>query len=352
MLPTAVVRGLREASRDPLLAETSIQIQGGRASSSSSFLIRWALQKLPMIPWFIEDTKGNLTTPLKPVFGIFALRAICRGFYVGASFLPGADKLLSERHLALAVIGYYTAALHIVNAFNALQGRVFVSPVAGQPIVELPGEDVPVKLAQGGTVSRQGSAGYAPAPKGLQAVCAVLTRDADWIFEGRSRSHPANWRELRQLVIETHAIPNWLEAFFRGCVYPPLNESRYIDEGFEQLIDARHQAVYTGFGMDDWAYDQIINRDDVHANVAVRAQNYRELAYSAFEDVSRGATEVFKYIENHCPEEFEKLLLNIQVMVHTPPFDLGKGLLATLNETVNRVPGCDLWVYKILGLKG
>lgn len=350
-LPAVVVRSLREASREPLLPESSIQIWGEKATPSSSWLTKWARQKLPLIPWFTEDTNGNLATPLKSVFGIFALRAICRGFYIGASFLPGANILLPERHLALAVIGYYTAALHLVNAFNALEGRVFITPVAGQPLVKLPEEVAPVKLAQGGTILSQGSAGYAPSPKGLQAVCAILTRSGDWIFEGRSRSHPANWRELKQWAVETHTIPKWLEEFSRGCVYPPLDKSRYIDEGFEQLIDARHQAVYTGFGMDDWAFDQIINRDDVHANVAVRAQNYKEFAYGILEDVLRGTTDLFAHIESHCPEELNKLLLNIRIMVYTPPFDLGKGILDTLDEIVNRTPSCGLWIYKILGIK-
>lgn len=349
-LASKVVHGLREASRDPLLPETAIQIRGDKASAPSPVLTHWARQKLAMAPWFIEDSQGNLTTPLGSVFGVFALRTVFRGFFIGASFLPGAGLLLKKGHLALSVIGYYTSALHLVISFNALQGRVLITPVAGQPIVELPSDSMPVKLATGGTISSAGSAGYAPAPKGLQAVCAILNRNGEWVFEGRSRSHSVYWHELRQWVIESNIVPQWLDKFCRGCVYASVkvDESQYLEEGFEQLVEARHQAVYGGFGMDDWAFDQIINREDVYANVAARADHYKLLAYGILQDVLTGATDLFTYIQKQCPQELENLLPKICAMVYTPPFDLRKDFADTIDREVTQVPGCQRWLSKIL----
>lgn len=127
-----------------------------------------------------------------------------------------------------------------------------------------------------------------------------------------------------------------------------VDESQYIEEGFEHLVEARHQAIYGGFGMDDWAFDQLINREDVYANVAARANNYKQFAYGILQDVLRGTTDLFMHIERQCPQELEKLLPKICAMVYTPPFDLRKDLPDTIGNEVNQVPSCQLWLSRIL----
>ena len=155
LLTNTIARGLQDADKEPLLPENTIQIRGTRGSSSDRRLVDWARQKLSMAVWFMEDPRGSLTTPLNPVFGVFAVRAILRGFFIGTSFLPGADLLLEKKQLSLSVIGYYTSALHLVNSFNALQGHVMLSPIAGQPVVELADDVVGARMASGGNIMMQ-----------------------------------------------------------------------------------------------------------------------------------------------------------------------------------------------------
>lgn len=349
-LVSEVASGLQEASSDPLLPETAIKILGDKTSGSGYLLLPLAKRKLSIIPWFVEDSNGELTTPLSSVFGVFVIRALLRGFFIGASFLPGTDLLLEKRYLTLSVIGYYTAALHLVNSFNSLQGRVFITPVAGQPIVEIPSDSKPVNLTTGGTISNTGSVGYSPSPRGLQAVCAILSRHGKWVFEGRGRTHSAYWRELRQWVTESNIVPHWLDEFCRGCVYPTakVSQSEYLKDGFEQLVEARHQAIYGGFGMDDWAFDRIINREDIYANVAIRAQNYKMLAYGILRDILSDTTELFTRLEKKCPQELKSLLPEICTMVSIPPFDLRSDFSDAIHSEVTNVPGCEDWLSRIL----
>ena len=222
LLTDRVAHGLQDVDKEPLLPENTIQIRGPRESTFDRYLVNWARRKLSMAVWFTEDDRGNLVTPLYPVFGVFAFRAILRGFFIGASFLPGADLLLEKKHLSLSVIGYYTSSLHLVNSFNALQGHIMLSPIAGQPVVELADDPVGTKMVSGGTVHRGGSAGYSQAPKGLQAACAILTKEGNWVFEGRNRSHSVIWRELKQFMTESGIVPPWLDRFCRKFVYPPV----------------------------------------------------------------------------------------------------------------------------------
>jgi len=350
LLINRIARGLQDADKEPLLPENTIQIRGTRGSSFDRQLVDWVRRKLSMAVWVMEDQQGSLTTPLDPVFGVFAFRAILRGFFIGASFLPGADLLLEKKHLSLSVIGYYTSALHLVNSFSALQGHVMLSPIAGQPVVELADDLVGTKMASGGTVHRGGSAGYSQASKGLQAACAILTKDGHWFFEGRNRSPYVIWRELRQLMTESRIVPRWLDRFCRNSAYPTMkvDEERYLNEGLDMLIKARHQAVYNGFGMDDFSFDILINREPVDVNIAARALNYRTLAYGILNDVLKETTTLFKDIEQQCPHELERLLPQLCTMVYTPPFDLKRDFADTIRSEIDQVPGCNDWLAKVL----
>lgn len=345
-----VVRGLQETSREPLLPESEIEIQGETSSIPDQHLLRWARQKLSMTPWFIEDNRGNLTTPLEPVLGVFALRTIFRGFFIGASFLPGSDLLLERRHLTLAIIGFYTAAYHLVSAFNALQGRIFITPVSGRPVVHLPADTPPTRLTLGGTVVHHGSAGYNSAPKGLKAICAKLSNDGKWVYEGRNLTHSTHWRELQQWVIETRIIPTWLDNFCRDCVYPTVrvDEATYLDAGFEQLKYMRHEAIYYGFGIDDWSFDQMANREGGTTNVSAKGKNYKQFAYGILQDILKETSEVFTYIQAQCSNEFEQLLPQICNITYSPPFDLRRDLIDQINDAIQGVPGSEIWISKLL----
>jgi len=350
LLADRIARGLRDVDKEPLLPENAIQVRGPRGSTSDRHLSEWSRRKLSMAVWLVEDDRGNLATPLYPVFGVFAFRAILRGFFIGASFLPGADLLLDGKHLSLSVIGYYTSALQLVNSFNALQGHVILSPVAGQPIVELAGETVGAKMASGGTVRAGGSAGYSQAPKGLQEACGILTKEGNWVFEGRNRNHPMAWRELRQLITECGVVPQWLDRFCRNSAYPTMtvDQERYLRDGLEMLVESRHQAIYSGFAMDDYSFDMLANGEPAGVNISARASNYHSLAHGILSDVLKEITTLFVDIEHRCPRELEELLPEICRMVYTPPFDLKRDFADSIRSEIDEIPGCHDWIARIL----
>lgn len=349
-LSRMIVRGFQDAHKEPQLPVSAIEIRGGSSAVLNATLTRWARQKLAIIPWFIENDDGNLTTPLEPAFGVFALLGLLRGFFIGASFLPASKLLLERGYLPLAIVGFYTAAYHLVSAFNALEGRVFITPVAGRPVVELPSDTTPRKLRTGGTIISHGSAGYDPAPKNLKAICAKLTHDGRWVYEGRTLTHAAHWRELQQWVTETRIIPTWLDNFCRNCVYPTVrvDETTYLEDGFAQLKEARHAAMYYGFGIDDWSFDQMANRESGPTNIAAKGKNYKQFAYGILQDVLNGTTKLFAYIQEKCSHEFDELLAQICSMIYYPPFDLRKDLPDQIADVLKESPGSELWISKIL----
>lgn len=350
LLLKSVAQAIKEAVREPLLPESEIEIQGEKPSIPEKRLSTWARQKLAMTPWFIEDDEGNLATPLEPVFGVFALRAILRGFFIGTSFLPGSKLLLERAHLSLAIIGFYTASYHLVSAYNALQGRIIITPVAGRPIVEFPPDTLPRELDIGGTVTHCGSAGYKPAPKNLRVICAKLSAEGKWVYEGRKLGHSAHWRELQQLITETGNVPPWLDSFCRDCVYPTarVDERTYLEDGFEQLRYMRHEAMYSGFGIDEYSFDQMASRESGGTNIKAKGNNYKRFAYGILKDILKETSEVYSYVQTECSGEFGQLLPQICTMTYSPPFDLRRDFLDQIVDVVQDVPDSEVWIHKLL----
>lgn len=350
VLLNKIVRSVKETTREPLLPESEIEIRGDKFSIPERSLLTWARQKLAMTPWFIEDDQGNIKTPLESVFGLFTLRAVFRGFFIGVSFLPGSNLLLEKRYLSLAIIGYYTAAYHLIGAFNAIQGRVFMTPIAGRPIVELPSSSSQKKLETGGIVTNYGSAGYNPTPKSLRAVCAKLTDNGKWVYEGRDLTHSTHWHELQQSVTETRNIPIWLDSFCRDCVYPnvPVDENTYLDEGFQQLRYMRHEAMYYGFGIDDYSFDQMANREFGGTSIAAKGNNYKRFAYGILEDILKETTDIYDYIQTKCSDDFTQLLPQLCTMIYSPPFDLRRDFLDQIADTIQKVPNSKEWIARLL----
>ena len=127
-----------------------------------------------------------------------------------------------------------------------------------------------------------------------------------------------------------------------------VDEGRYLNEGLEMLIEARHQAVYNGFGMDDFSFDILANREPVDVNIAARALNYRSLAYGILNDVLKETTLLFIDIEQQCPDELGRLLPQLCTMVYTPPFDLKMDFADAIRSEIDQVPGCSDWLTKVL----
>ena len=195
-----------------------------------------------------------------------------------------------------------------------------------------------------------GSAGYNSAPKDLKAICAKLTTDGKLVYEGRDLAHSTHWRELQQYVTETRIIPSWLDRFCRDCVYPTaqVDENVYLDEGFEQLRYMRHEAIYLGFGMDDWSFDQIANRELGGTNIAAKGNNYKRFAYGIINDILNEMNGVYSYIQTKCSDEFDQLLPKIRNIIYMPPFDLRRDFTDQIKDIIENVPGSRDWISKLL----
>lgn len=164
-------------------------------------LTPWATCIDPELPWFSKLPDGRFITPQETIFGYYALRNILRGLFLGASFLPPGDTLLKKGFLSSSVAIYYTASFHLVLAYLSLEGRVVITPVHGPPYIELD--------------ESYGSGEYKPIPGNPTAICAILTSDCRWVFEGRTRTHRAYWAELDRMILQTKSVPECFINFAR-----------------------------------------------------------------------------------------------------------------------------------------
>lgn len=133
-------------------------------------------------------------------------------------------------------------------------------------------------------------------------------------------------------------------------MYPTVrvDEATHLEDGFEQLKEARHAAMYYGFGIDDWSFDQMANRESGRTNIAAKGNNYKQFAYGILQDVLNGTTDLFAHIQEKCSREFDELLAQICSMIYYPPFDLRKDLADQTADALQETPGCRLWISTIL----
>ncbi len=329
-LKNIIQKSLVQISRGPkFLEESSIEIIDTRKTASSGSLDAGSSLILPLVseidqpfPLFDKLPSGQFKTPQETIMGYYVLRNIARGLFIGASFIPAGDILLKVGFLAPSVAMYYTATLHLMFAYLSLEGRVLITPVYGLPCVII-GEN-------------STSSEHRPVPGSPQAICAILTDDSRWVFEGRKITHKAYWAELDRLLPQIKSVPRCFVEFARYLTFcdpsdrAKLSELEMVRAGLFYLQDARHEAIYKGYGLDPWSNDLLTNRDADYAPLDLRAKEYQSFAYGLLNHIVDETTAIITYLHDQDLDALADTRLDLAVAIRTPPFDLRKDLSSLL----------------------
>ena len=81
----------------------------------------------------IENSK--ITSSQRDIFGFFAFVVIIRGVLQGLNYQLAGNLLNKKNFLSPSVNLYYTSSLHFLLSFLALNGRVFIFRIIGEPII-------------------------------------------------------------------------------------------------------------------------------------------------------------------------------------------------------------------------
>jgi hypothetical protein len=205
-------------------------------------------------PSFHLTDSGVIDSPDRDRFGFFALTHSLRAMLIGTRFLQAGDVLVGQDFCASAVVCYYTSALNVTLAYLALQGRAFVDKPRGpRRSPPVPGEPL-----------------YHDLWSDRSSILAILSRRNSWSFEKRGESHLDRWRELERVHKEEKELPQgFLDLFDYALSYGPescwdrapegRSEGAFIRDGIRAVTSMRHDAVYRGYGYDDFAVDLILN---------------------------------------------------------------------------------------------
>ncbi len=259
-------------------------------------------------PWFYLSEDNRLNSLQAPFFGIYAVPQMIRSPLLATRYIEAGDLLVDGRYYSMAVAAYYTAALHLLGGFLSSYGRVLLEPVNGRPYYQKMG------TAFGTGYERLDS---------IEQVIGILTNRNSWIFERRVRSHPGRWRELRAVFAEH---PDALDTQFRELFsymtsYGPIrtNQAEFdLEESLERLVSCRHDALYRGFGYDDFVFDALVNRDGFFTGLDLRARHFRSFAISILNYLMRCMAEVRNAV---AIDELQKIASPLIANVWMPPFE-------------------------------
>jgi hypothetical protein len=280
----AAVRSLRECI--PRVPPGIVEVMGeesGRPSGTTERALQDELQAvvecaLVPVPWF-WCKEGKLDSPQLPFFGFYVLRSAIRGALLAANFYSSGRLLLASAHYGPAVALFYTASFHLCQAYLALHGRVFVSPVLTEPFVLVERD---IKML-----------GHIDWPTPQMILCK-LTRNNRWIIEGRTRSHVTVWREIGTALNEDEGdhVPIWLSDFLMHLRKDSPEEPADADttELLCRLADLRHKALYEGIGIDESAMTPMGRERVIYADaLAARANEFEKLTSQWLEYVLNDA---------------------------------------------------------------
>ena len=242
---------------------------------------------------------------MRPVFGEPPLRCLRDqyfGFYVvpnaaagllrSVNFLVASDSALVQRLHAPSIAMSYTASYHVLSAFLALNGRLWID----KPWFERRHEN-----------DKQSDSRIDSAGDGTRVVVARLTKGNSWIYEKGRRSHKARWRDLVSLFTPSDfKIPSSLQELF-GYIYrgrhkpcPDLlellrNREKYryqirevLQAFLDEISDTRHVSLYRGFGSDPAVWEALVNRDTHDASLLdLQARAFRDFAFRFASEVSQ-----------------------------------------------------------------
>ncbi|MHA1757245.1 MAG: hypothetical protein ACTSVV_10780 [Promethearchaeota archaeon] len=253
---------------------------------------------------FYRDSNNEIKSIQEKFFGIYALKTIIKNTLISIPFLKGALEPV-WMPLLPGILLHYTASFHLVIAFLALHGRVLIDEVFGPPLVQNKGMS------------------YKKLPNAPDKIMAILTKSNKWIFEPRPRSHKKVWRELKPIFIEQQKIPpEFREIFEYLTSYGPFtisDDEELIQYGIDRIVEVRHEACYTGFGFDDFAFDSIINRDfpGVEVGLDAKLKVYSKFSLNLLERITTNLIDILDSV-NFLQKEYKRRVVTI---ILNPPFD-------------------------------
>lgn len=267
-------------------------------------------------PNFFKDPDGTLRCPQADHFGFYALARAVHAVLVGTTYLEAGDALRARSFCAARVVCYYTAALNVTQAHLALQGRVFIDNHRGP--LKPRGERHP------------GQPMFAPLEGDQGSILAVLASDGRWVFEGRPRSHASRWKEFERVYPGGQNLPDQFAELFEYMLsYGPDSFSEICDsedyeqallrEGAQAVVKARHEAMYQGYGYDDFALDLLVNGESGGAGLDRKPEALRAFVIGASDAV---VADVFEALDTIGPDDWHRLQPPFSMAVMTPEFEI------------------------------
>ncbi|MBU1862685.1 MAG: hypothetical protein KKH94_03350 [Candidatus Omnitrophica bacterium] len=275
------------------------------------FIIAGKDAKLTQItPSFKKDSSGSLIlldeeyldlAPSTPSFAVCAIKTILRSILLSFRFIQSGDLLLDKKFYSLSVFSYYTASFHILQSFLALHGRIIVRPTDNQ---------------------RQ-ELGLSKA-----LIMSRLTKHNRWCFEGFSQNHDSMWREASDIFEATcNDILKHFLFFFEYIIAieqsPPSDKQQLISEGLKRFPKIRHEAIYEGYGFDDYVFNSVIS--DEKDRFSLKELESKAIVYKMFASQFLKLTlkEIFEFKKTSLDNEWDKVKDLFLTIILIPPFEKG-----------------------------
>lgn len=250
------------------------------------------------------------------IFGFFVLINMIRNIFMGTRFLQSGDILIESNHYSSAIMCYYTAAYHHINAFLSTNGYTIIERI--EYIKEKPELDIHRFF-----------------------IFAKLLNNGTWGFEFKKKSHYRRWNTVEDLFLKDKVdIPDFFMEFFNYLSsygpYQEDDENISIKKGIEKLRELRHDSIYKVYGYDDFAFDGLMNQDYFVSPDALRAKSshYSDFAHNLLD---YNLDELFLILEK-IPLEIKKTISNLILLnFNLYPFELGEQTIKNKPKTTENL---------------
>lgn len=197
----------------------------------------------------IFEQRGSIPSCLQEkIFGFYALVEILVAVMQSINFLIGANACQYNKLFAPSTVLAYSAAFHLVRAYNAINGRICM----------------PMSI-------------YNSSP---QSILCRIRRDNRWNFENQPTGHRSFWQHYLEVLKQEPILPesiyelfqHWygnkikpgfgMDEFLEGVEVPRYSIGEVLDEVVARIAATRHIAVYQGIGEDPEGLDSLANDKD------------------------------------------------------------------------------------------
>lgn len=216
------------------------------SGSPFSIIERLNAELFQPLPEF-RSAEGRFDSRQRDIFALYGLRSAARGYLIGLRHHQAG--LLTQAHdfLAAGVFHHYIATYHALSGLLGLRGYVLVRFVIAEPVTRRRKRpDVVITFPESPPLD--GRPGI---------VLGKLKKDGSWDFEPRPLSHSGVWGLLPEVKARPgNDLPDGLLNWIKDR--DDSGDGAFVAQ---TPAEARHQAIYEGYGYDDVAHDQALNGD-------------------------------------------------------------------------------------------